>query len=139
MKTGWENKNVQKIYCSVLRSVIEYGSVVYDSLLTLEQSNRIENLQKRVLKMIYGYDKTYDQLLNVANLERIDTRRGTKVDKFVKKTEKNPMFCDRWFTLNHNRTTRISEKYCVPKVKSRSGFRNPMVKFAQKLNKLYKT
>ena len=40
-------------YCAVIRSTLEYGSVVWHGNLTTQLSNDIERIQKRALRIIY--------------------------------------------------------------------------------------
>ena len=47
--TFMPGSDLKKLYCSWVRSVIEYSSVTYGPMLTQYQSNELENLQKRCL------------------------------------------------------------------------------------------
>ena len=55
-----DKSKVKNLYCSLVRSIMEYSSVTYGPMLAKYQSNKLENLQKRCLRTIYGYDKSYD-------------------------------------------------------------------------------
>ena len=63
---GWRLKDIQRIYEVVVRSAIEYASSI---LLTQGQSDRIEALQKKALRLIYGWKRTYAELLEISKLE----------------------------------------------------------------------
>ena len=54
---------LKNVYCSIERSVLEYSSVTYGPMLAQYQKNRLESIQKKCLKSIYGFKKTYDCLL----------------------------------------------------------------------------
>ena len=66
-------KDLLKLYCSLVRSVLEYSSVSFTSMLTKYQSNRLENVQKRCLKMMFGYDKNYSELLQLSGLQTLES------------------------------------------------------------------
>ena len=78
--------DLKKLYCGFVRSVIEYSSVTYGPLLTKYQSNDLENIQKRCLKCLYGYDKSYTELLSLSGLSTLEERRNTALVKFAEKT-----------------------------------------------------
>ena len=72
------------------RSILEYTSNVYHSLLNIGHSNELEKVQKRSLRAIYGYELTYKQLLEKSELTSLKERRIKAFEKFTYKTVKNP-------------------------------------------------
>ena len=62
------------VYCSIIRSVLEYACPVWHCGLTLTQTKDIENVQRRCLRIIYP-DLSYSDALFVSGLERLDARR----------------------------------------------------------------
>ena len=108
-------KDLKTLYCSLVRSVLEYSSVTYHSMLTKKQENDLELVQKKCLRCIYGYKKTYNDLLKESGLPPLKTRRETAVAKFIKKTYNNPVY-SYWFKPNSNMTSQrcpklIQEKF----------------------------
>ena len=99
-RVGIEPGKLVQIYTSLLRSSIEYGSVIYDGLLTKEQVTQIERLQSNALKTIYGWDKSYATAREMAGLETLAERRKNAVKNFAQKTSRNPRFAERWFPAN---------------------------------------
>ena len=84
-KTAGLNVNKEKlknIYCSIVRSVIEYSSVIYG--LAKYQAKKLEDIQKRCLKTMFGYDKSYEELLQLSNLKTLEERRCDSLIKFEK-------------------------------------------------------
>ena len=67
-------KDVVPIYCAVIRSVLEYACVVWHPGLTAAESDEIERVQKRVLRIIFPHLHYKDALI-AAHLERLDVRR----------------------------------------------------------------
>ena len=83
------------------RSILEYSSNVYHSQLNTGQSNELEKIQKRCLRVIYGYNLTYDELLAKAQLNTLKERRVAAFEKFARKAVKNPKY-NHWFRIGSN-------------------------------------
>ena len=96
-RAGISERSLVDVYTCSLRAVIEFCSVVYHPLLTAEQSELLERLQKRVLKIVYGFDLTYEELLNRSGLTTLNERRKTAFEKFTVKMASNSKFSGRWF------------------------------------------
>ena len=62
------------VYCSIIRSVLEYACPVWHPGLTKKLSKDIERVQKRCLKLMYP-TFTYTEALNQSGLDRLDHRR----------------------------------------------------------------
>ena len=48
-----------QVYKQIIRSGAEYCSTVYNSLIPLYMSDKLEQVQKQAIKIIYGYDVNY--------------------------------------------------------------------------------
>ena len=91
-----------EIYCLFVRSSAEYCSVVFHSSLTQEQTKKIENIQKTSLKIILGDNFVdYPAACEMAGLEKLETRRQTRLLVFAKKCIKHPQN-SRFFPENDN-------------------------------------
>lgn len=65
-----------RIYCTFIRPLLEYAAPVWHFGLTLEQSNRIERIQKRALVIISrGPEIPYSELLVKFELVSLERRR----------------------------------------------------------------
>ena len=73
-KYGASETDMKRIYASVIRSVLEYDAQVWHGGLTKSQSNNIEKIQKRALRIIYS-EKDYDKLLRMAGVKSLYERR----------------------------------------------------------------
>jgi len=62
------------IYCSVVRSVLEYACAVWHPGLSNKLSTEIDRVQKRCLKIIYP-NLSYSEALEKSGLVRLDSRR----------------------------------------------------------------
>ena len=65
------------VYVTYIRPLLEYGAPVYHAGLTAQQARQIERVQMRALKIIGGYDSSYQQLLQLFKLETLANRRET--------------------------------------------------------------
>ena len=62
-------------YCTVVRPILEYACCVWHSSLTRQQSDCIEQIQKRALGIIFGFSLSYSDKLAIAQLELLSDRR----------------------------------------------------------------
>jgi hypothetical protein len=139
-KAGWHTKDTVKIYCTVIRPIIEYCSNVYHSLLYTNEINLLESIQRRCLRIILGYNKTHDELLREAGVETLLERRMVKIDKFVLRVEQNKRFADKWLTHSTvTRDLRKKDKYETARTKTKRAEKNPVSFYTRRLNWLYRT
>ena len=73
-------------------------------MLTKKQENDLELIQKKCLRCIYGYGKSYSDLLQESDLLPLKTRREKMVAKFANKARGNPIYAH-WFRRNPNPTS----------------------------------
>ena len=71
-------KDILSVYCSLIRSVLEYNCPVWHCGLTQAQSADIEAVQKRVMRILFPH-LCYDDALSLAGLEKLSTRREAQV------------------------------------------------------------
>ena len=86
------------VYVLLVRPCFDYASVVYHPMLTKTQSEALERVQRKILKIIYGWDMSYSEALRKSGLERLDVRRSILRECFVVKLSKNACFSD-WILL----------------------------------------
>ena len=99
-----------QVYCSTIRSVIEFTSVVYGPMMTEEQNRSIEKLQSQCLKIIYGFDLSYRKILEQTGLQLLSQRRDEAIRKFANKCLEGNY--SHWFPRNEaKRQTRRPLKF----------------------------
>ena len=77
------------------RSVLEFASPVFFSRLTVEQSDQIENCQRKAFIIILGPEyKSYDSALQLLDQEKLSARRITAALKFGQDCVRNPKHAD---------------------------------------------
>ena len=88
--TGICTDDLITIYILFIRSLTEYCSVVFNSSLTIHQSNKIEAIQKTSLKIILDANYvSYSAALEMCGLERLSDRRNKRQLSFALKCTKN--------------------------------------------------
>ena len=63
-----------KIYCSYIRPVLEYVSVVYNALITEEESDNLEDLQRAAFALIYGRKISYKKAIRKTDTKTLYER-----------------------------------------------------------------
>ena len=92
------------VYCSIIRSILEYSSVTFGPRLPAYLSNMLENVQKKCLRSIFGQKLSYTELLSESGLDTLEKRRNTALTKFAQKASNNPQFLH-WFPKTSNRSS----------------------------------
>ena len=87
------------VYTSLVRPCFDFACVVYHLMLTKNPSNKLERMQRKIMKIIYGYEESYSRCLGRAGLDLLSARRSKLAEKFAIKAARNPSFAD-WFPLN---------------------------------------
>jgi hypothetical protein len=79
-------------YTAFIRPVVEYACPAWHSSLTIEQSNRIEHIQKRALSIIYG-NIDYELFCVTHNIDSLNSRRAKLCREFFKDIAENSDNC----------------------------------------------
>ena len=74
MRAGVKTCDVIVVYCSVVRSVLEYACEVWHPGLTNAQSDVLEAVQRRCLRIIFP-QLSYRESLESSKLEKLSVRR----------------------------------------------------------------
>ena len=99
-------------------------------------SNLLEQVQKRTLRVIYGFGLSYAELLEKSGLPTLEERRSLAFRKFAEKTVKNPKYSDRWFpkrTIAH--PTRHSNKFIEEQATGNRLCQSPIFAMRRMLNR----
>ena len=107
---------------------------MYHTQLNKGQSNLLERVQKRCLRVIYGYSKSYAELLLLSGLEMLSYRRQKKFEKFATKTSENIKYSS-WFPPhNTGRTTRNKKTYLEETALTSRLYKSPLFAMRRYLN-----
>ena len=80
-KAGLHPSDIIQIYCSFIRSRIEYASPVWPTL-SKSLSDLLESVQKRALRIAYP-NLSYEEALENSNLQLLSSRREESCKRFV--------------------------------------------------------
>ena len=131
---GVSTEDLLEIYSLFIRSRAEYVSVVWHSSLTVEQTKKIENIQKTSLKVILGQDYIdYPTALEWTGLLELSVRRQNRCLSFAKSSLKYPVGA-RMFPPNllHDQNIRNPEPFKVNFAHTES-YRHSAVPYCQRL------
>ena len=134
-RSGVPKDKLKDLYGTMNRYILEYTSNVYHPQLNKGQSNQLEKIQKRCLRIIYGYEHDYATLLNMSGLQTLEERRVNSFDKFTKNTAKNPKY-NHWFPINPaERTGRNTNKYLEETATGTRLYNSPIFSMRRHLNR----
>ena len=132
---GVKTEDLVEIYILFIRSVVEYCSVVFHSSLTVEQSEKLEKIQKTCLKSILGDSYVdYSAAMEMCGLETLANRRERRCLDFALKAVKHPRN-KRMFPLNQVQSDydiREREKYVVNFART-SAYQTSAIPYCQRL------
>ena len=79
---GANKEDLKLVYISLVRSCLEYSSVVWQGGLSDKLRAALESVQKRALRIIYPFH-SYSQALNILSIDTLDERRQHICKKFA--------------------------------------------------------
>ena len=138
MSNGFHCEFLIDVYCKEIRSILEYGSVLFHSGLTQELSNRLEDIQKvflRLLSKYIGVKFSYMESCIYFCIEPLSLRHQTLSETFLKKVVKD----DRHNLLtarNNDRELVSHRKYQEYQSYSSRHFFSPLVSLTRLSNQM---
>ena len=88
VRCGFSADDIVKIYCALVRPVLEYASQAWHSGLSKSLSDDIEHVQRRCMHIIFPY-LSYSDALSVSGLQLLSVRREQAVMRLFDEI-KNP-------------------------------------------------
>ena len=132
---GVQTEDLLDVYKLYIRSITEYCSVAFHSSLTVEQSEKIERIQKTCVRVILGEMYIdYRSALEMCGLDTLPSRRVKRCLDFALKCSRHPRN-SRLFPLNDNiadLASRKSEKYLVNFAKGKT-YQRSTIPYCQRL------
>ena len=133
-RAGISNEDILYFYYIKIRSVLESNCVAYHSMLTKENSDNIERIQKIVLRIIMNEDYIdYHHACLTLSVQTLSTRRTKLCLSFALKcleSEKHRHL----FKLNTHTNIRNPEKFDVPHAHTTRYFHSPKLYLTRLLN-----
>ena len=108
-KSGFTTDELVTVYKTMIRTVADYGAVVYHSSLSDVQDKTLDNLQNVALRCIYGQGMSGRAMREMARLDTLRKRRENMCMKFAKKIADDPLFA-KLFPLKTTRSSARSQK-----------------------------
>ena len=137
-KSGMSSNDLLTVYKTVILSSVEYCCEIYDSLIPLYLSDRLESVQKQSMKIIFGWGVNYQDLLEEGIIEPLATRRRKACIRFANKAASSMRFGSRWFPRNQTeREARSSTRriYQGKNNRTERARNNPLQHMIRLLNK----
>ena len=138
---GASKEDLKQIYTSFIRSIVEQSTSVWNSSLSNKNIEDIERIQKSALKLILRQRyKTYENALNIMELESLKDRREYLNLKFAKSCIKNEKMQQYFRPVEkiHNMMTRNKSKFEVFKAKRKRLQNSPIIHMQRILNEDYR-
>ena len=134
---GLKGRVLYRLYCCYLRTVIEYCSVVYHPMLTLEQENELECMHNVSIKVCFGFDKPSDRLKEEQGIESLAARRRRRFDVFLRRAISNPRFKG-WFPPRNGARTGLRRTRQIQESRSIAWrrFHSPLEALRRRANEL---
>ena len=136
-EAGIKNDKLFKLYCVYIRSMLEYCSPVYHSILTAGQAETLERLQRHAARVCYGSDQIREVMAQ-RGIENLETRRQARVDRFILKTVSSTRFGPEWYQrraeVGHN--LRERRTFFEAPTRTARAFNNPRNYFVRRANQL---
>ena len=140
MQLGLDWITILDVYYKEIRSILEYGAVIFHSALTKKQSNAIENIQKVVLKMLSRHLNlkfTYSEATIYFCTEQLFSRRLELCKTFIKRNMKNPRFNYLFEKVNHTHNVRpTTRRIHENQARTNRFFSSPLVSLKRLANKM---
>ena len=129
-----------RVYKSMIRPIIEYSANVYHSMLSAEQNIMIERCQRKAMKIIYGFGRSYEDAIKEAGLETLRERRGVLFDKFCVKMSRSERFSKKWLPTReideNERVLRKRNHYLEFRATSARLYNSPVFNMRRVLNRI---
>ena len=74
-KAGMSEVDLFKIFNVFIRPLVEYAAPTFHPMLNGLMTDQIEQIQKRACKLIFGWDASYDNLVNTGKIVTLKKRR----------------------------------------------------------------
>ena len=136
-EAGIREDRLFKLYCVYIRSILEYCSPVYHSLLTAGQAETLERLQRHAARICYGNDEIRE-VMRQKGIATLESRRMERVDRFIQKAVSDVRFGPLWFPKRHDDGHGLRERraFYEKPTKTARAFNNPRSYFVRRANQL---
>ena len=139
-RAGMSENVLVKVYISMIRPCLEYGSNVITSMLNENDKYQLESCQRKALRIIYGFDQDYEDMLTRAGIDTLECRRRFLFEKFAVKMSRSERFSKKWLPERNvdddNMNLRRRKKYVEFRAKGDRLYRLPIFEMRRYLNSI---
>jgi hypothetical protein len=134
-KAGVPSSDLVSIYFSMVRSVLEYASGAFHTLLSQEETRELERLQRMSLKTIFGHHLSYEEILKQNGIQTLEERRSQALDKLAIKLSNNGRFKD-WLPEQEFQHYNLRKELVYKEKYARTDrlYRSPLYAIRRRLN-----
>ena len=140
MELGLDHEIILDCYFKEIRTVLEYGAVIFHGSLTKKLSKRVESVQKRVFRGLgkhLGLDLSYSELCTLFIAEPLESRRFDICKTFIKRNLKNPRFNFLFEpTVRKHDTRQKGQQYRETSARTTHFYRSPLLYLRRLSNRL---
>ena len=131
---GFSESELLRVYKTTIRPCHDYCSTVFHSSLALNQSIKLERLQAKALKAIYGFEPSYRELMIKADITTLRARRDDRELKFARNCADSVTF-SKWFPKKPPGITRGTGPYLEEFARCCRYYNSPVFSMRRRLNK----
>ena len=133
-----KGQHLFRLYTVFIRPVIEFCAIVYHSMLTKQQEEELEALQRKVIRLCYGYNCNVDSVVSNTGIESLKERHLKSIDKFIVKNYLNDRFSHKWFPRRHagREDIRRMKHFIEPRTKTNRLYNSPLNYMRRRINYL---
>ena len=137
-RSGFVGRELFKLYCIFVRPILEANSVIFHPMLSAGDRGDLEKLQKRVVKLCFGFERSFADIVRTEDISSLEERRVRASKKFVAKALKNDRFGPRWFVPREDITTELRQrnKFHVNRARTTRYLNSPLVYMQRLANSL---
>ena len=134
---GFRGRQLFKLYACYVRSILEYCSPVYHSLLNDGQERQLERLHHHAIRICYGHDTPVAAIMESECIESLKSRRIRRMDTFIKKAASNPRFGG-WFPRRRETPWVLRNRREIEETRTSSlrRFNSPLAYIKRRANEL---
>ena len=96
-EAGLRGTQLFGLYAVYVRSILEYCSPAYHSLLNRGQAEALERINRNAVRICHGLDAASEDGMADLGIETLESRRIRRCDAFLTKAFRNPRFAADWF------------------------------------------
>ena len=137
-RAGMTGLDLFRMYTVFVRPIIETNSVIYHSMLTRHQCNTIEKMQRKVIRLCFGFNMHPNVFSEMYDLKTLEERRELSAKKFVQKALQTPRFANKWFLARPEVETNLRRrnKYVEKQARTSRYYNSPLLYLQRVANSL---